>query len=525
MLQLELGLRAEVWQDQLPAVPRQLLPLHVEKLRDGLCRHVHVHVGQPMDPRVGISPRPWLYATVSTTVTYSMLRGEDVGVLVHQALTGHHAVLFAKFFILIQFVYQVFAIFVFNGKSDDQARKRSWIITTFSAFCSSIVAIPFAFDLIWCRLDWTKVTPHSETVADPLAVFFLAYLVSDLVTGFLCYRNHVNMSSGWVHHTLYALFTIFWLRRGWSHGFATALLMELPTWIMGIGNLHPRLRSYWAFTISFLATRIVFHSMLIYSLIVPSGRYVNKTVPSLEPLVFCALALPMHLIWAYKSVRGLRRRMKKLRAEARAREEAQRVAISEATRLLDSADELEQGEDVTHAGAPLSRVTMPTTDAAARARDMVSHAVRLLWYSAPQAWRRAYQEELEFNKLQGIDPASLRHSTLVRRALARQLLQRDKRGHNVPLVGEDDEDDLEDWMSITSLNSLDQPRAPVGRKVNLGRGINIHVPRELDPILNGQKYVVSEYPVDREASGTRRQRLVGQMRRRFEVARRDMVVF
>ena len=61
--------------------------------------------------------------------------------------------------------------------------------------------------------------------------------------------------------------------------------------------------------------------------------------------------------------------------------------------------------------------------------------------------------------------------------------------------------------------------------MNLGRGINIHVPRELDPILNGQKYVVSEYPVDREASGTRRQRLVGQMRRRFEVARRDMVVF
>ena len=48
---------------------------------------------------------------------------------------------------------------------------------------------------------------------------------------------------------------------------------------------------------------------------------------------------------------------------------------------------------------------------------------------------------------------------------------------------------------------------------------------ELDPILHGQKYVVSEYPVDREASGSRRQRIVGQMRRRFEVARRDMVVF
>lgn len=454
-----------------------------------------------------------------------MLRGKEAGALLYRVLTSKNSIHFAKFFVLIQLVYQVFAWGFFQGTSDEQGRKRSWIITTFCAFCSSIVAIPFAFDLIWCRLDWTQMTPHSEAVADPLSMFFVAYLVSDLITGFLCYRKHVNMSSGWVHHTLYAIFTVFWLHRGWSHCFAAALLMEMPTWVMGIGNLHPYLRSYWAFTISFLLTRIMFHVLLLYSLLIPTGRYVNKEVPSVWPVFFCALALPMHLIWAYKSVRGLRRRMKKLRAEARAREAAQQAAISEATRLLDSADELEQGDEVSKAGAPRSRVTLPATDTAARAREMVSHAVRLLWHNAPQAWRQAYQEELEFNKQQGIDPATLRHSTLVRRALARQLLQRDKRGHNVPLVAEDDEDDLEDWMSITSLESSHQSRANQGRKVTLGRGIQIRVPRELDPILHGQKYVVSEYPVEREASGTRRQRLVGQMRRRFEVARRDMVVF
>ena len=154
------------------------------------------------------------------------------------------------------------------------------------------------------------------------------------------------------------------------------------------------------------------------------------------------------------------------------------------------------------------------------------NAAYVLWHSAPEAWRRAYLEELEFNKKQGIDPKDLRRSTLVRRALARHLLHGNKRGHNVPLINEDDEDDLEDWMSITSLNSYQQERKPSNeRKVPIGKGIKISMPRELDPILNGQKYVVSEYPVDREASGSRRQRIVGQMRRRFEVARRDMVVF
>ena len=122
----------------------------------------------------------------------------------------------------------------------------------------------------------------------------------------------------------------------------------------------------------------------------------------------------------------------------------------------------------------------------------------------------------------------MRRSTLIRRALARHLLLGNKRGHNVPLVEEDDEDELEDWMSITSMNTYDserQRKRPGGRKVRLGKGINITMPRELDPIFNGQRYVVSEFPVEREASGSRRQRIVGQMRRRFEVARRDMVVF
>ena len=158
--------------------------------------------------------------------------------------------------------------------------------------------------------------------------------------------------------------------------------------------------------------------------------------------------------------------------------------------------------------------------------QLVSNAAYVLWHSAPEAWRQAYREELDFNKKQGIDPKDLRRSTLVRRALARHLLHGNKRGHNVPLVKEDDEDDdLEDWMSITSLDSFDHDKPRKGLQVSIGKGIRINMPRELDPILHGQKYVVSEYPVDREASGSRRQRIVGQMRRRFEVARRDMVVF
>ncbi|PKI85670.1 hypothetical protein MVES1_000752 [Malassezia vespertilionis] len=433
---------------------------------------------------------------------------------------------FAASVALIQMVYQLFASTLYAGKSDEQMRKRSWIITTFSAFLVSCVSLPYVFDLLYSGMLWTEVTPHRELIADPLTMFFTAYLASDLGVGMLCYRKFVNVSSGWVHHSVYIVLCLILLRNRWTNCFATGLIMEVPTWIMGIGALNPKLRSYWAFTLSFVLTRIVFHAIVIYSLVLPTGRYVNAALPSFGPLIICSLAFPMHVVWAYKSIRSLIRRMHKLSAQAKELELERKAAIEEATRMLDSADSLQQQQGIYQLSQTLGTGTRAEPEVRARARALVSNAVYKLWHNAPEAWRKSYSEEIEQCKQQGLDVASMPRSTLVRRALGRHLLDRSKRGHNIPAVNEDDEDDLEDWMSVTSMNgpapAHQIPRG--GRKVSLGKGINISMPRELEPLLNGQNYIVSEFPVERER-GTRRQRIVGEMRRRLEVARRDMVVF
>lgn len=439
-------------------------------------------------------------------------------------LYNRHARALSASFLIIQIVYQVFSRTLYAGKSDEQTRKRSWIITTFAAFVVSMMSIPFVFDFFYTGMNWKKMTPHRETIADPVSEFFIAYLVSDLLTGLFSYRKFVNLSSGWIHHSLYAGFCIYWIIMHWSYAFVFCAIMEIPTWIMGIGIFNPRLRSYWAFTLTFLITRIAIHLCFIYSLAIPTGRWVDHERPSWMPVVFGIITFPMHVFWAYKSVRGLYRRILKQKAEAKQRELEHQAIIDEATRLLDSADELEERDALRSLGAEPDSKRLART---ARARRLVSNAVYKLWYSAPEGWRKAYMEELEFCKEQGLDISNIRRSTLVRRALGRLLLQGDKRGHNLPPVNEDDEDDLEDWMSVTSMSSVPEHRQvpKEGRKVSLGKGIQIRMPRELNPILNGQNYIVSEFPVDQAASGTRRQRLLGQMRRRFEIARRDMVVF
>ena len=47
----------------------------------------------------------------------------------------------------------------------------------------------------------------------------------------------------------------------------------------------------------------------------------------------------------------------------------------------------------------------------------------------------------------------------------------------------------------------------------------------LPPDFWGQDYEIREFPVKQVAQGGRRRRIVGQIRRRMEVARRDFVVF
>lgn len=134
---------------------------------------------------------------------------------------------------------------------------------------------------------------------------------------------------------------------------------------------------------------------------------------------------------------------------------------------------------------------------------MLAAAVRKLWSTAPEAWRKAYAEELARTRDEkGVEDSELRRSLIARRVLSRHIARGlGKRKDNVPFL-------------------QDGPLT-----IELGQGTVIKIPPEIQLLLLGQKYVVSEYPVEREASGSRRQRIIGQVRRRLEVARRDVVVF
>ena len=57
------------------------------------------------------------------------------------------------------------------------------------------------------------------------------------------------------------------IRSSWAHLFCLAAVMELPTFILGLSTLVPRLRSNVLFAVTVCATRIAFHLVLLYGLV------------------------------------------------------------------------------------------------------------------------------------------------------------------------------------------------------------------------------------------------------------------
>lgn len=80
--------------------------------------------------------------------------------------------------VVLHGAYHLSANTVFAGQGDSQARKRSWVLTTIAGAVMSVASLPYLFDLFTHGFDMHAVHPRTAYLADPLAVFFIAYLLS-----------------------------------------------------------------------------------------------------------------------------------------------------------------------------------------------------------------------------------------------------------------------------------------------------------------------------------------------------------
>ncbi|TDL20511.1 hypothetical protein BD410DRAFT_772444 [Rickenella mellea] len=188
------------------------------------------------------------------------------------------------------------------------AKKRAWILTLIGSTVMTLASLPFVYDYI--RAGWSVSGVRTGT---PFAVavsrVFQAYLLSDLVVGALHYREHVNLVSGWIHHILYIFVVEYAIRTNIPQVFSLAACMELPTFLLSLGTLHPSARSNVLFATTFFSTRIAFHIVLLYSYTHPANR-TTILGGSWVPSAMLTAAFGMHARWFAGCLAGFVKRAK-----------------------------------------------------------------------------------------------------------------------------------------------------------------------------------------------------------------------
>jgi hypothetical protein len=187
-------------------------------------------------------------------------------------------------------------------------KQLSWILTTVVSATMTLVSIPFVWDYVASGGDVKSIRTLSPLTYTTSRIF-QAYLVSDLMMGAIYYRSQVGLLTGWIHHIVYMFIVQIAIKRAWTQIFCLCALMELPTFLLAISSLYPRLRSNVAFAVSFFVTRILLHTIWCISYLIPTNR-AHTTGGSILPSIMLASVFPLHALWFRGCVKGFVKRYK-----------------------------------------------------------------------------------------------------------------------------------------------------------------------------------------------------------------------
>jgi hypothetical protein len=126
--------------------------------------------------------------------------------------------------------------------------------------------------------------------AKTICAFFVSYCLMDMVMGRLLYKSEMNPWSGYFHHTLYTFMVTNLVQRNLGSPFVIFGLLEAPTLLLSVAQIHKPLRNDILFGAVFFSTRLAFHVYLTIHM-------AFFAFPRTLSFMYSASVLPLHVMW------------------------------------------------------------------------------------------------------------------------------------------------------------------------------------------------------------------------------------
>lgn len=171
-------------------------------------------------------------------------------------------------------------------------KQQAWILSTKNALTLFTMGLVFLSWFVYSggNLDNEWYNGDATSLRQLVVLFFMSYLVMDCVLGTVYYHKYMLGLSGYFHHISYLLITCWSMYTGQHTVFLLFILEELPTLLLSVGNYNYKWRSDILFGVTFLLTRIVFHSWLTWYF------FSRGNIPVFGMSVS---VLGLHLYWFY----------------------------------------------------------------------------------------------------------------------------------------------------------------------------------------------------------------------------------
>lgn len=192
-----------------------------------------------------------------------------------------------SFFVLDQFI---FYHLLTGGTHNKLSQKQKAYVLSLKSSLTMFIGSLYSNYVFFTQFTgtMTEFLARENFVDELLTIFFISYLIMDMVIGTLYYKKYLCNLAGYPHHVVYIIVCLTSLHQKSYRLFMLYMICELPTFILALGSYDEQYRQDRLFGITFFLTRIVY---FIYI----SSFVFNNTFHII--LICCILSV--HVYWFY----------------------------------------------------------------------------------------------------------------------------------------------------------------------------------------------------------------------------------
>ncbi|EDQ90335.1 uncharacterized protein MONBRDRAFT_24687 [Monosiga brevicollis MX1] len=198
-------------------------------------------------------------------------------------------------------------------------RALGWTLSTVTAIITAVAATGETINGLVQGYDSDEFFSSHRLSRFILTYVFVNFSL-DLVLGSIDYPQFIDPLSGWTHHILFNTLILGLTYHDSHNTLFYAFIEEIPTLLLGLGNIHLPWRQDLLFGATFFLTRICYHAYHAYVIL----THIHQPRPSvIYAALFTSLTFLLHVYWFSNWVRNLPKYLKAIARSANERPKAQ----------------------------------------------------------------------------------------------------------------------------------------------------------------------------------------------------------